>query len=99
MSLKPLRDWIVVSVTKEPETSPGGLIIRPATALEEKNVTGMVIAVGSGHLTNTEAIVPLEVSKGDHVLFNRQMAVEIKHGGEAVYLVREEHVLSIVAAK
>jgi len=96
--LKPLRDFIVVSVTKEPEVSPGGLIIRPST-VEEKIVTGMVLATGSGHLTSSGSIVPLEVSSGDHVLFNRQMAVEVKHGGETIYLLREEHVLSLVAVK
>lgn len=95
MSLKPLRDFIVVSVPKPSETTESGLIIRPAM-VDEKVVTGKVLAVGTGHLTTSTAIVPLEVHVGDTVLFNKQMAVEVKHNGETVHLLREEHILSVV---
>ncbi len=91
--LKPLRDFIVVSVVKSEEKV--GLIYKPAT-IDEKIVTGKVLAVGSGYLTDNGSIVPLEVQAGDSVLFNKQMSVEVKHDGETVYLLREEHVLSVV---
>jgi chaperonin GroES len=94
MSLQPLRDFIVVSVPKVAEEKIG-LIYKPAT-IDEKIVTGTVVAAGSGHLTTTGAVTPLEVKAGDSVLFNKQMSVEIKHNGETVYLLREEHVLSVV---
>jgi chaperonin GroES len=94
MSLKPLREFIVVSVPKAVEEKVG-LIYKPST-IEEKIVTGTVLAAGSGHLTASGAVTPLEVAAGDTVLFNKQMAVEVKHNGETVYLLREEHVLSVV---
>jgi chaperonin GroES len=94
MSLKPLREFIVVSVPKVAEEKVG-LIFKPAT-IDEKIVTGTVLAAGSGHLTASGAVTPLEVQAGDSVLFNKQMAVEVKHNGETVYLLREEHVLSVV---
>lgn len=94
MSLKPLRDFIVVSVPKAAEEKVG-LIIKPLT-VDEKIVTGKVLAVGSGYLTDSGAVVPLEVSVGDSILFNKQMSVEVKHNGETAYLMREEHVLSVV---
>ena len=94
MSLKPLRDFIVVSVTKTEEKI--GLIYKPST-VDEKIVTGRVLAAGSGYLTDSGSIVPLEVKEGDSVLFNKQMSVEVKHQGETFFLLREEHILSVVS--
>jgi len=95
MSLKPLRDFILVSVAKKEEKTASGLLYTPAT-VDEKIVTGTVLAVGSGHLTDSGEVVPLEVKAGDTILFNKQMSVEAKHGGESFFLIREEHVLSVV---
>jgi len=95
MSLKPLRDFIVVSIAKAEEKTASGLLYKPST-IDEKIVTGTVLAVGSGYLTDSGTVVPLEVSTGDTILFNKQMSVEVKHGGESVYLLREEHILSVV---
>lgn len=97
MSFKPLRDHIVVSVVKAEEKTESGLLYRPATAVDEKIVSGKVIAVGSGYLTDNGAVVPLEVHVGDVVLFSKQMSVEVKHGGETAFLLREENVLSVVS--
>jgi chaperonin GroES len=96
MSLQPLRDFLVVSVIKSnaDEKMGGGLLYKPAT-VDEKIVTGTVVAVGSGHITDT-GIVPLEVKAGYSVLFNKGMTVEVKHNGETFYLLREEHILSAV---
>ena len=95
MSLRPLRDFIVVSIAKKEEKTASGLLFTPAT-VDEKVVTGTVLAAGTGYLTDSGTVVPLEVSIGDTIVFNKQMSVEIKHQGESVYLLREEHVLSVV---
>jgi len=92
--LQPLRDFIVVSVEKVAEEKVG-LIYKPAT-VDEKIVTGTIVAAGSGYLTDSGSVVPLEVKAGDKILFNKQMSVEVKHNGETMYLLREEHVLSVV---
>lgn len=95
MSLQPLRDFLVVSVAKAAETKTPGGILLPGT-VDEKIVTGTVVAAGSGYLTDSGAVVPLEVKAGDSILFNKQMSVEVKNNGETYYLLREEHVLSVV---
>lgn len=92
--LQPLRDFIVVTVPKQTEEKVG-LLYKPAT-VDEKIVTGTIVAAGSGYLTDSGNVVPLEVKAGDQILFNRQMSVEVKHNGETMYLLREEHVLSVV---
>ena len=94
MSLQPLRDFIVVSIPKQTEEKVG-LLYKPAT-VEQKVVTGTIVAAGSGHLTGDGAIVPLEVKAGDTILFNKQMSVVVSHNGETMFLLREEHILSIV---
>jgi chaperonin GroES len=94
MSLQPLRDFIVVTVPKAGEEKIG-LLYKPST-VEEKIVTGKIVAAGSGYLTDSGTIVPLEVKTGDSILFNKQMSVEVKNNGETFYLLREEHVLSVV---
>lgn len=95
MTPRPLRDFIVVSVVKENEKTDSGLLFKPATAAEEKIVAGKVLAVGSGYLTDNGTIAALEVSVGDSVLFNRNLSVEVKHQGETMFLLREEHVLCV----
>lgn len=92
--LQPLRDFIVVTVEKVAEEKVG-LIYKPAT-VDEKIVTGTIVAAGSGYLTDSGNVVPLEIKAGDKILFNKQMSVEVKHNGETMYLLREEHVLSVV---
>lgn len=93
--LKPLRDFLVVSAMKEDEKTPSGLLFKPST-VEEKVVSGKVLSVGSGYLLDSGVKVPLEVLVGDTVLFNKNLAVEVKHQGETVFLLREEHVLTVV---
>ena len=95
MSLKPLRDFLVVSIVKSDDKTPSGLLYKPAT-IDEKIVTGTVMAVGSGYLTDSGTVVPLEVQAGDTILFNKQMSVEVKHNNESLFLLREEHILSLV---
>jgi chaperonin GroES len=94
MSLQPLRDFIVVSVPKVAEEKVG-LLYKPAT-VEQKIVTGTIVAAGSGYLTDGGTIVPLEVKAGDTILFSKSMSVEVSHNGETMFLLREEHVLSVV---
>lgn len=93
--LKPLRDRLIVSVTKKTEEkSPSGLLHLPGS--NERVVEGSVLSVGGGYLTDSGAVVPLEVSVGDTVVFDKQMAVEVKHHGETFFILREENILSVI---
>lgn len=93
MSVHPIRDFIVVTKDAGPEKSPGGLFIAHT---EEKNITGTVIAVGSGRVTMNGSVVPLDVNVGDKVVFNKNLATEVKDGGESVLVLREDQVLCIL---
>lgn len=92
---KPLRDFLVVEKFTEEEKTPGGLIFRPATA-EAKTVKGRVLAAGTGTLTSSGTVVPLETHVGDTVVFNKNYAIEVTEGNETVLLLREEHIICVL---
>ncbi len=93
MSVHPIRDFIVVTKDAGPEKSPGGLFIAHT---EEKNVTGTVLAVGSGRVTMNGSIIPLDVAVNDKVVFNKNMATEVKDGDNLVFVLREDQVLCVL---
>lgn len=92
MSVHPVRDQVVVSKQKESEkVSPGGIIT--VSVSSNRNVEGTVVAVGSGRVTMSGAIVPLEVVAGDTVLFNPGQAIEVQAEGNTFFVLREDAVI------
>jgi len=94
MGFKPLHDRVVVSRFSE-ETKTAGGIILPDTA-QEKPSEGTVVAVGNGMRGDDGAITPLDVKKGDHVLFGKFGGTEIKVDGEDLMILRESDILGII---
>jgi chaperonin GroES len=95
MSVKVLRDFIVVSKDAEKEGISAGGIIRVSLSAE-KNVTGTVVAVGSGRITMNGTVVPLEVNPGDRVVFNKNAATEVQDGNDTVFVIREDQVVCVL---
>jgi chaperonin GroES len=93
MSVQPIRDFIAVSKNDAPKTTASGLFV---ATIEEKNVQGTVLAVGSGRITMNGSVVPLEVQVGDVVLFNKNLAVEVKDGDSSVFVLKEDQVLCVI---
>ena len=94
MKLQPLNDRIVVKLSKEEEVSKGGIII-PETA-KEKPIQGKVLAVGTGKVMDDLSKIPLDVKKGDTVLFSRYAGSEVQIEGEELLIMREDDVLAVV---
>ena len=94
MKILPLRDRILIKRLGEEEKTKGGIII-PDTA-KEKPIQGKVIAVGAGKLDEDGKRIPLDVKKGDRVLFSKYAGNEIKINGEEHLIVREDDILGIV---
>ena len=93
MKFRPLHDRVVVRRIEEAETVRGGIII-PDTA-KEKPQEGKVVAVGKGKVTEDGKLQPLDVKKGDRVLFNKYSGTEVNVDGEEHLIIREEDVLAI----
>jgi chaperonin GroES len=94
MRVKPLHDQIIVRRVEEEEKTKGGIII-PDTA-KEKPAEGVVVAVGTGKAKKDGAKIPLEVKKGDRVLFARYAGTEVKIEGEEHLMMKEEDVLAVI---
>jgi chaperonin GroES len=94
MKIKPLRDRVIVRRLEEEEKTKGGIII-PDSA-KEKPQEGEVVAVGSGKMLDDGKIVPLEIKKGDRVLFGKYSGTEVKVDGEDLLMMREEDILGVI---
>jgi chaperonin GroES len=94
MKVRPLQDRILVRRLQEEEKTKGGIII-PDTA-KEKPIEGEVIAVGSGKVIEGGKVQPLDVKKGDRILFGKYSGTEIKVDGVEHLILREDEVLGVI---
>lgn len=94
MKFRPLHDRILVKRVEEETKTKGGIII-PDTA-KEKPIEGKVVAVGKGRVGEDGNIIPLEIKKGDRVLFGKYGGTEVKIDGDEFLIMREDDVLGIV---
>ncbi len=94
MKIRPLQDRLVVKRLAEEEKTKGGIII-PDSA-KEKPIEGEVIAVGSGKVSDDGKQRPLDVKKGDRVLFGKYSGTEIKLDGVEHLILREDDILGII---
>jgi len=94
MNVRPLHDRLVVRRIEEKEQVKGGIII-PDTA-KEKPQEGEVIAVGNGKVLDSGTKVPMDVKKGDKVLFGKYSGTDIKIDGEEYLILREDEVLAVI---
>jgi len=94
MNIRPLYDRIVVKRIEDQETKIGGLYI-PDSA-KEKPQEGEVVAVGKGKRLEDGKVVPLDVQKGDRILFGKYSGSEIRIDGEELMIMREDEVLGVL---
>jgi chaperonin GroES len=94
MKIKPLGDRVLLKRIEAGEEVRGGIII-PDTA-KEKPQEAVVVAVGDGKMDDDGKRLPMNVSKGDHVLIGKYTGQEIKINDEEHTIVREDEILAII---
>lgn len=94
MNVKPLADRVVVKPLEEEEIQKGGIII-PDTA-KEKPMEGEIIEVGAGERTKEGKQLPLEVKKGDRVLYGKYSGTEVNIDGDEYLIMRESDIFAII---
>ncbi|MCK6370551.1 MAG: co-chaperone GroES [Gammaproteobacteria bacterium] len=94
MKIRPLHDRVIIRRLEEERKSPGGIVI-PDTATE-KPIRGKVIAVGSGRITEKGEVRPLDIKKGDTVLFGKYSGTEVKVDGEDLVVMREDDIMAVI---
>ena len=94
MKIKPLNDRVLVRRLEAKEQQKGGIII-PDTA-KEKPQEGEVIAVGEGRLDDNGKRIPMQVKKGDKVLFAKYAGSDIKLDDQDHLILSENDILGII---
>jgi chaperonin GroES len=97
MKFRPLHDRVVVRRVEEDTKTAGGIII-PDT-VKEKPMQGEIIAVGPGARDESGKLVPLDVKKGDKVLFGKWSGTEVKIDGQDLLIMKESDILGVIEGK
>ncbi|MEQ8370468.1 MAG: co-chaperone GroES [Alphaproteobacteria bacterium] len=95
MKFRPLHDRVMIRAIEAEERTAGGIII-PDTA-QEKPMEGEVLAVGPGSRGEDGKITPLDVKKGDRVLYGKWSGTEVKIDGKNVLIMRESDIMGVIA--
>ena len=95
MNFKPLHDRVLVKRVASDEKTAGGIII-PDTA-QEKPMEGEVLEIGSGSRNENGKLEPLDVKKGDKILFGKWSGTEVKMNGEEYLIMKESDIMGILA--
>jgi len=83
---------VLVKPLTEEEVTKGGIIL-PDTA-KEKPQRGEIVAVGPGRLDDEGKRVPMEVKKGDKVLYEKYAGTEVKLDDEEYLILRESSIVA-----
>ena len=94
IQLQPLGDRVVIEREASEERTAGGIVL-PDTA-KEKPKRGTVLGVGDGKLLDTGERKPLQIKKGDKVLFTSYAGTEIKVSGEEMIIMDEGDILAVL---
>lgn len=94
MNIRPLHDRVLVRRMEEEEMTPGGIII-PDTA-KEKPMEGEILAAGSGARDENGKTMPMDVKKGDRILFGKWSGTEVTVDGEELIIMRESDIMGVM---
>ena len=94
MNLRPLNDRVIVERLDQVTKTASGLIIPEAAA--EKPDQGMILAVGNGKILEDGRVRPLDLKKGDKVLFGKYAGQEVVLSGKKYLVMREEDIMAVV---
>ena len=94
MSIRPLHDRVLLRRVDSEEKSAGGIII-PDTA-QEKPMEGEIISAGPGARGEDGKLQPLDVKKGDRVLFGKWSGTEVTLDGEELLIMKESDIMAVI---
>ena len=94
MNLKPLGENVIVKAAEAETQTKSGLIL--ADSAKEKPQRGTVLAVGAGKLDDKGARIPMDVKKGDTVIYSKYGGTEIKLDGDEYLIVRAGDIYAVV---
>ncbi|MFZ1194123.1 MAG: co-chaperone GroES [Pseudolabrys sp.] len=94
MKFRPLHDRVVVERIDADAKSAGGILI-PDSA-QEKPSQGEIVAVGPGVRDEAGKLIPIDLKKGDRVLFGKWSGTEVKIDGEDLLIMKESDIMGVL---
>jgi chaperonin GroES len=94
MKFRPLHDRVVIK-RADTETKTAGGILIPDTA-GEKPQEGEVIAVGPGGRDEAGKLIPIDLKKGDKVLFGKWSGTEVKIDAKELVIMKESDIMGVL---
>jgi chaperonin GroES len=94
MKFRPLHDRVVVRRADIETKTRGGILI-PDTA-GEKPQEGEVVAVGPGGRDEAGKLVPIDLKKGDRVLFGKWSGTEVKIDAKELLIMKESDIMGVI---
>lgn len=94
LNMRPLHDRVIVKRLEEEKKTASGIIIPDNAA--EKPQKGEVVAVGPGKRTDDGKIHPVDVKKGDVILFGKYSGTEVKVDGQELVVMREDDIMAVL---
>ena len=94
VKIQPLGDRVVIEREDAEQVTAGGIVLPDAA--QDKPARGKVLSVGDGRLTDDGTRKPLQVKKGDRILFSSYGGETFKLGDRELLLMREEDILAVI---
>jgi chaperonin GroES len=94
MKFRPLHDRVVVERIDADVKSAGGILI-PDSA-QEKPSQGEIVAVGPGGRDEAGKLIPIDLKKGDRVLFGKWSGTEVKIDGQDLLIMKESDIMGVL---
>lgn len=95
-AIRPVGDKVILKRLEASDTTSGGIVLPDAA--KEKPKRGRILSTGEGRLLDTGKRKPLQVKKGDEVLFSSYAGTEVKIQGEELLILEESEILAVLEA-
>jgi len=92
--VRPLDDRILIRPSEAESKTANGIFL-PEGA-KEKPMTGKVLAVGPGKLSDSGNRGAVSVKKGDVIVYGKYAGTEIEVDGEELVILRESELLGVI---
>ncbi len=94
MKFRPLHDRVLVRRLDQETKSAGGVII-PDT-VQEKPMEGEIVEVGTGARNEDGKVTPMDVKKGDRILFGKWSGTEVRVDDEDLIIMKESDIMGVL---
>lgn len=95
LNIRPLHDKIIVRRDEAESVTASGIFLPESS--KDRPKTGVIEAVGDGSLnTDTGERIPLELKKGDRIIFSSYSGTEVKLDGDELLIMTESDVLAVL---